>query len=65
LSDSETALQTGDMVITTHDHYPISTGRVEFVSQCGRYAIVRKWYGERRTWRRPYKMNELEKVDNS
>ena len=53
-------LKPGDRVYLTKSHR--SWGVVELISHCGRYALVRRRYGEDRFVVWPYYVRELEVV---
>lgn len=57
----EHKLTEGDHVFTKYDRFPISTGVVEIISNCERYARVRKKYGHNRSWTKIYNIQSLER----
>ena len=57
-------MRTGDRVETLKERYPVCTGTIKIVSECGRYARVLKRYGSRRSWVKTYATEDLCVIDD-
>jgi len=56
---SSKPLKIGSKVRTEGDTRFVSTGIVDTISPCGRYAVVVKTYGDRCLFRKHYKTSQL------
>jgi hypothetical protein len=54
------ALEIGDTVRTNGDTKHVSTGKVETISECRRYAKVRKTWGRTQNFTKLYAVKDLE-----
>lgn len=61
--ETEVILKVGDTVdtIAENQRKPVSYGDITYISECKRYASVKKVYG-RKKWTTQCKMNELKLI---